>query len=165
MFRFVKFIIASDQGREVDPIGRHQRNTLTRFPRSTDHGRGWLQRLEVTTWYALWGIKGTSQPIIDKMYAETVKVLNDPDIKKIWESQGATVGGMPPKAFGAFIGSEIAKWGKVFKDSNIKPCFRTNSSIGAAFEGKRLGKARGMAICAGRCWETVVPEVTSNGGK
>ena len=75
---------------------------------------------EVTTWYALWGIKGTPQPIIDKMYAETAKALNDPDIRKIWETQGATVGGMPPKEFGTFISSEIAKWAKVVKDANIK---------------------------------------------
>ena len=75
---------------------------------------------EVTTWYALWGIKGTPQPIIDRMYAENVKALNDPEIKKIWEAQGATVGGITPKVFAAFISSEIAKWGKVVKDSNIK---------------------------------------------
>ena len=57
---------------------------------------------------------------MDKMYAETTKALNDPEIRKIWETQGATVGGMPPKEFGTFIGSEIAKWSKVVKDSNIK---------------------------------------------
>ncbi len=74
----------------------------------------------MTTWYALWGIKGTPQPILDKMHAETVKVLNDADIKKIWEMAGAAPGGQPPKEFAAFITSEIAKWGKVVKDSNIR---------------------------------------------
>ena len=90
------------------------------FPDLPTMAEAGYKGFEVTTWYALWGIKGTPQPIIDKMYAENVKALNDPDIKKIWESQGATVGGMPPKEFAAFIGSEIAKWGKVVKDSNIK---------------------------------------------
>ncbi len=74
----------------------------------------------MTTWYAIWGIKGTPQPILDKMHAEVVKVLNDPDIKKIWDQAGAAPGGQSPKEFGAFIASEIAKWGKVIKDSNIK---------------------------------------------
>ena len=78
------------------------------------------QGFEVTTWYALWGIKGTPQPILDKMYAENLKALNDPDIRKIWESQGATVGGLPPKEFATLISSEIAKWARVVKDSNIK---------------------------------------------
>jgi tripartite-type tricarboxylate transporter receptor subunit TctC len=83
-------------------------------------GEAGYKGFEVTTWYALWGIKGTPQPIIDKMYAEASKALKDPEIKKIWETQGATVGGMPPNEFATFISSEIAKWGKVVKDSNIK---------------------------------------------
>jgi tripartite-type tricarboxylate transporter receptor subunit TctC len=72
------------------------------------------------TWYALWGIKGTPQPIVDRMYAETVKVLQMPDIKDIWASQGADAGGMPPAEFGAFVHSEITKWAKVVKTAGIK---------------------------------------------
>ena len=90
------------------------------FPDLPTMAEAGYKGFEVTTWYALWGIKGTPQPIIDKMYGETAKALKDPDIKKIWETQGATVGGMPPKEFAAFISSEIAKWGKVVKDANIK---------------------------------------------
>lgn len=90
------------------------------FPDLPTMAEAGYKGFEVTTWYALWGIKGTPQPIIDKMYAETVKALADPDIRKIWETQGATVGGQPPKEFAAFISSEIAKWGKVVKDGNIK---------------------------------------------
>lgn len=74
---------------------------------------------EMTTWYALWAIKGTPQPIVDRMYAETVKVLNDPEIKAAWAQQGARAGGQSPKEFGTFISSEIAKWGKVVKDAKI----------------------------------------------
>jgi tripartite-type tricarboxylate transporter receptor subunit TctC len=74
----------------------------------------------MTTWYAMWAIKGTPQPIVDRIYAETVKVLADPDINKAWEQAGAVAGGQPPKEFAAFIASEIAKWGKVVKDAGIK---------------------------------------------
>jgi tripartite-type tricarboxylate transporter receptor subunit TctC len=76
--------------------------------------------VEVQTWYALWAIKGTPQAIIDKMHAETVKALNDPEMKKIWALQGADTGGQSPKEFAAFISAEIAKWGKVVKDSGAK---------------------------------------------
>jgi tripartite-type tricarboxylate transporter receptor subunit TctC len=73
-----------------------------------------------TTWYALWAIKGTPQPVIDRMYVETSKVLQMPDIKDIWASQGAVAGGQPPAEFSAFVKSEIAKWGKVVKTGGIK---------------------------------------------
>jgi tripartite-type tricarboxylate transporter receptor subunit TctC len=75
---------------------------------------------EVTTWYALWAIKGTPQPIVDRMFAETAKVLQMPDIKDIWATQGADLGGMPPAEFDKLVKSEIAKWGKVVKEAGIK---------------------------------------------
>ena len=74
---------------------------------------------EVTTWYALWAIRGTPQPIIDRMFAEVAKVLQMPDIKEIWATQGADLGGMPPAEFDKLVKSEIAKWGKVVKDAGI----------------------------------------------
>ncbi len=79
-----------------------------------------LKGYEVTTWYALWAIKGTPRSAIDRMYAETAKVLQAPDIKQIWETQGATLGGQSPAEFTKFVRSEIEKWGKVVKDAGIK---------------------------------------------
>jgi tripartite-type tricarboxylate transporter receptor subunit TctC len=75
---------------------------------------------QVTTWYAIWAVKGTPRPIIDKMYAEVVKALNTPEIKAAWEQQGAEAGGMPPAEFGKFLNTEIDKWGKVVKASKLK---------------------------------------------
>ena len=79
-----------------------------------------VANFQVVTWYAMWGIAGTPKPIIDRLYAEQVKFLQQPDVKEIWASQGAESGGQPPEQFAAFIRSEIAKWGKVVKDSGAK---------------------------------------------
>jgi tripartite-type tricarboxylate transporter receptor subunit TctC len=75
---------------------------------------------ELTTWYALWAIKGTPKEIVDRIYAETAKVLQQSDVKEIWAAQGATAGGQPPGEFARFVRSEIEKWGKVVKDAGIK---------------------------------------------
>ncbi len=75
---------------------------------------------EVTTWYALWAVKGTPQAAIDRMYAETAKVLKAPDIKAIWDTQGATLGGQTPAEFTKFVHEEVLKWGKVVRDAGIK---------------------------------------------
>ncbi len=75
---------------------------------------------ELTTWYAVWAVKGTPQPIIDKMYQEIAKALQSPEIKLVWDGQGAALGGMPPAEFAALVKQEIARWGKVVKDANIK---------------------------------------------
>ncbi len=74
----------------------------------------------VSTWYALWAIKGTPKDIVDRMYQETVKVMNQPDMKAIWASQVAEAGGMAPEQFATFIHHEISRWAKVVKDAGVK---------------------------------------------
>ena len=79
-----------------------------------------LTGYEVTTWYALWAVKGTPKEIIDRMHAETAKALGMPDIKEYWAAQGADPGGQSPADFGKFLRAEITKWSKVVKDSGAK---------------------------------------------
>ena len=75
---------------------------------------------EVTTWYAMWAVKGTPKEAIDRMYQEVVKSLAQPDIKAIWEQQGAVAGGQSPAEFGRFVHAEAIRWAKVVKDAGIK---------------------------------------------
>ena len=79
-----------------------------------------LPNYVVTTWYALFAPHGTPKNVIDRMYQETVKALQSPELKNVWEGQGATAGGEPPAEFAKLIHSEIAKWAKVVKDSGAK---------------------------------------------
>ena len=79
-----------------------------------------LEDFVVTTWYAMWVPKGTPRDITDRLYAEVVKILQQPDIKALWDSQGATAGGQSPAEFGRFQHSEIDRWGKVVKEAKIK---------------------------------------------
>ena len=75
---------------------------------------------EVSQWYALWALKGTPPEIIDKMYRETVKALDDPMVKANWAAAAAEAGGMPPAEFGKFVRAEIERWAKVTKASGAK---------------------------------------------
>ncbi len=75
---------------------------------------------ELTTWYALWAIKGTPAPIVQKMYEETAKAMRQPDLKDIWAAQGAEAGGQTPEEFRKFVRAEIEKWGGVVRKAGIK---------------------------------------------
>ncbi len=83
-------------------------------------GEAGVKGYELTTWYAVWAVRGTPQPIVDRMYQEIAKALQSPEIKLVWDGQGAALGGMPPAEFAALVKQEIARWGKVVKDANIK---------------------------------------------
>ncbi|HEY1291117.1 MAG TPA: tripartite tricarboxylate transporter substrate binding protein [Burkholderiales bacterium] len=74
----------------------------------------------VTTWYALWAPRGTPKDALERMHRETVKAMHSPELKQVWESQGATAGGEPPEEFAKLVKSEIAKWARVVKDSGAK---------------------------------------------
>jgi tripartite-type tricarboxylate transporter receptor subunit TctC len=79
-----------------------------------------LPDFDVTSWYAMWVPKGTPKEVTDKLYAEVVKILAMPDIKALWDSQGASAPAMPPAEFAKFQRAEIERWAKVVRDAKIK---------------------------------------------
>jgi len=79
-----------------------------------------LPGYEVRTWYGLWALKGTPQPIKDRMWKEFVATLDTPLIKKIWAEQGATAGGLSQADMTKLVRTEIEKWSKVVKDAGAK---------------------------------------------
>lgn len=74
----------------------------------------------VSTWYGMWAIKGTPQPIVERMYAEIVKALAVPKLQTIWKEQLAQVGGETPAEFAKRIRREIEKWQKVVAAAGVK---------------------------------------------
>ena len=55
-----------------------------------------------------------------KINADTVKVLNLPEVREKIVAQGNQVGGGTPEEFGALIRSETAKWGKVVREAGVR---------------------------------------------
>jgi tripartite-type tricarboxylate transporter receptor subunit TctC len=74
----------------------------------------------VSTWYAIWGVKGTPKEILDRMHAEIVKALGAPEIKQIWASQGSDTSTMTQEQFARFVASEVKRWAEVTKASGAK---------------------------------------------
>ena len=79
-----------------------------------------LAGYEVSTWYALWAPRGTPQPIVDRMVREVKTALAQENVTRVWLQQGATSGAATPAEMATFLADEIARWGKVAKDGNIK---------------------------------------------
>ncbi|WP_423195509.1 MULTISPECIES: Bug family tripartite tricarboxylate transporter substrate binding protein [unclassified Cupriavidus] len=72
---------------------------------------------EATSWFALYTVGGTPQPIVDRLNAEVVKILGMPDVKKKLAEQGAEANPEKPAQLAAFMKTEAAKWAKVVKAS------------------------------------------------
>ena len=71
-------------------------------------------------WNGMFGPAGIPKPVLAKVHAEVVRVLNSPEARKALEGDGADVVGSKPEEFGAVLRAEIAKWTKVAKAAGIK---------------------------------------------
>jgi tripartite-type tricarboxylate transporter receptor subunit TctC len=79
-----------------------------------------LAGYESSIWWGIHAPAGTPQAIIERLRKELAEILNAPDMQKIFQDQGAEVDYLAPAEFGKFVGAEIAKWGRVVKEANIK---------------------------------------------
>lgn len=75
---------------------------------------------EVTTAYGVAAPAKAQRPILDRLHAELIKVLNSPDIRERLQGLGADPVGNTPEQYTAFMQNEITKWGKVIKAAGIK---------------------------------------------
>ena len=62
----------------------------------------------------------TPPAIISRLNQEIVRVISRPEVKEKVFAAGAEVVASSPEALAANLKSEIAKWGKVIKDANIR---------------------------------------------
>jgi tripartite-type tricarboxylate transporter receptor subunit TctC len=74
----------------------------------------------VSTWYGIWGVKGTPKDILDRMHAEVVKAVGSPELKDTWAGNGSETTTMTQAEFARFLSAEIKRWAEVTKASGAK---------------------------------------------
>jgi tripartite-type tricarboxylate transporter receptor subunit TctC len=72
---------------------------------------------EATIWLGLMAPAGTPKPIVDKLNAEVVKIMDRGDVKEAWAKQGAVPMRMSPAEFDKYLRADIEKWAEVVKVS------------------------------------------------
>ena len=76
---------------------------------------------EYSTWYGLLAPAGVPRSIIATLSKATLTVLNTPEVRERYVSQGMDVVPTSPAEFDKLIRSEIAKWTQVVKAAKIPP--------------------------------------------
>ncbi len=80
-----------------------------------------LPGFESVQWYGMLAPARTPKDIITRLHAEMTRVLQQPDIKERFASDGADPVGNTPEEFARYIQSELIKWAKVAREAGIKP--------------------------------------------
>ena len=76
---------------------------------------------ETTSWHGMVVPARTPKAISARLHTEMVKMLNQPDVKALFLSQGMETVGSSPEQFAAYIKHETEKWTKVIKMIGLKP--------------------------------------------
>jgi tripartite-type tricarboxylate transporter receptor subunit TctC len=74
---------------------------------------------EYSTWYGLLAPSGTPRPVLARLNAAAVKVLNEADTRQKLEGQGMDAIPSTAAHFVEYFRSETAKWGKVVRAAKI----------------------------------------------
>ncbi|MDQ3189061.1 MAG: tripartite tricarboxylate transporter substrate binding protein [Pseudomonadota bacterium] len=79
-----------------------------------------LPGFELSTWFAFFAPAATPRAIVDKISSDMRRALAQPDMKERLAGLGVVVIGSTPDELAVFQRSELAKWGKIIKDSGAK---------------------------------------------
>ncbi len=81
---------------------------------------GGLKDFDANNWYGIMVPAKTPRNVINRLNAETTKVLSMPEVKTFLFNQGLDAAPGTPEAFGAYIRAERVKWAKVIKAAGAK---------------------------------------------
>ncbi len=73
-----------------------------------------------TGWMGFFAPAKTPRAIVERLHAETVKILGQPEIRRRLLIEAADPVGSSPAEFTAFLKEEIARWTRVAREAQIK---------------------------------------------
>lgn len=99
-------------------VTRNQR--LTALPDVPTFEEAGLKNFEASGWQGLLVPAGTPAAALAKLSGALTKTLVQPELRERFIEQGLDPAPSTPEQFGAYIRSEIEKWGRVAKAANLK---------------------------------------------
>ena len=79
-----------------------------------------LAGFEVVGWYGVLAPAATPSAIVNRLHAEIIKILAQPEIRDRIAGEGAEVVGDTPAQFAAFLKADIARWAPLIKQSGAR---------------------------------------------
>lgn len=120
LFDNIPNILSQIKAGSVTPIavtGSKRSPLLPNIPTVAEAG---VPGFEVNVWFGIQLPANTPKPIVEKINRDLVNIYRTEEVTKRFNDQGVEVVASTPAEFQQLIASEVAKWGKVVKDANIK---------------------------------------------
>ena len=121
MFADLPVLLPQIRGGTMRAIGvgsRQRAPVLPDVPTLDEQG---IKDVYADNWYALFAPAKTPPAVIAKINAAVAAAINDPEVSARLIDSGAVPATGTPGQLADFLKSELARWGKVIKEKNIKP--------------------------------------------
>jgi tripartite-type tricarboxylate transporter receptor subunit TctC len=109
--------IKSGSMRPIAVTGAKRSSSLPELPTVNESG---IPGFDAVSWGGVMGPGGLPGDIVQRLNTEIVRILKQPDVAEKLSSLGADIVGSSPEEFDRYLRAEIAKWGKVARDNNIR---------------------------------------------
>jgi tripartite-type tricarboxylate transporter receptor subunit TctC len=76
---------------------------------------------EAGSWYAVLAPVRTPRAIVERLNRESIRTINDPDIRQKLTAAGLELESLTPEQLGDKIRAETERWGRVVKATGVKP--------------------------------------------
>ncbi len=108
------------QSGKLRPIAITGSQRVPGFPAVPTIAESGQKGFDMVSWQALFVPANTPQPVVDRLHAEVMKVLAQPDVQARLKGFGMEPSSMTPTQLLAYQKEEVEKWAKVIKAANIK---------------------------------------------
>jgi len=98
--------------------GAKRTEALPELPTVAEAG---LAGYEAVGWFGLLAPAATPRPLVERLSADSNRVLAERDVRSRMSALGADPSGNTPEEFARFIRDDQAKWAKLMREAGIRP--------------------------------------------
>jgi tripartite-type tricarboxylate transporter receptor subunit TctC len=120
MFDAISTIVPHSRAGKLRGLGTTGKSRSAVTPESPTVSEAGLPGYEATIWLGLMAPAGTPRAVLEKLNAETAKILASADVRDNWGKQGAVPMSMSLDQFDRFLREDVQKWSKLVKDTAMK---------------------------------------------
>lgn len=113
-------LIGHIKGGKMRPIAVTSLKRVDDLPQVPTIAESGYQGFDAVTWFGILGPANLPKDVVAKLNTDINKALKDPELHKKLGDQGADIAGSTPEQFAKLIRDDIARWGKIVKESGAQ---------------------------------------------
>ena len=109
--------VKSGKLRALALLGKERYPDLPDVPTAAESG---MPEFEVDTWYGVLAPAGVPREVVARLNGDLVRIMRTPEMRERLATMGIQPLASSPDEFGEFLRSEVARWGKVVRESGAQ---------------------------------------------